>query len=185
MAAQNPVSTSYGAKTEPGTRTVANSFMAIMFLGIAVYVAFTGTSVFTGTISLAILGVIAIGLGDITMVPRKYLLTPQGITIEKSWWKATIPMDSITRVEAVDSHNIHFRIPLVPAGWRGFSGAYGKFLVSVGQDKEVWSFNSNRNEKFVVIHTLKGIYAISPEPASKFVANAQDMVRIRRLGRSQ
>jgi hypothetical protein len=196
------MATTYGATPDPGGRMVATTFMVLMLLATIAYLVVTGAPLSSPSLLEWGVLVLAVGLGDIALIPRRYTLDSKGVTIDKKWWKTSVPTDIITRVELLDKNKMPVRIPLPPLGWIGFSGSYGKFIVrqprtintNAGKkDKrktarktnrlQVWTFNSNKNERFVLIHTLRGVIVISPEPATRFMNQAQEVLRNRRLGR--
>lgn len=172
----------FNVAKDPGARLTGMVAMSLGLLVLALYVIMSGQAATTWWVLGLFVVILMIGVGDELLMPTKYILGTKSIVVERRLWKTKIPMSMVTRVELMESDKIGGRMPLFPLGWRSVNGSYGKFVAG----KEVWTFHAHRKERFIVIHTLKGTIAISPEPAARFISQAQDILNLpnRQLGRS-
>lgn len=175
-------SISFNAVPDPTAKVMAIGIAIVGLLGLVVYSMWKDMSFFHPLMMAGVIFFLALGLADEIFMPRKYILGTNSIVVERKFWKTSILMPVILRVELLDKSAVPKRYPVLPLGWRSFLGSYGKFIVS---GKGVWTFHTHRTERFVLIHTYSaGIIAISPEPAGRFVSQAQDILKMRILGRS-
>lgn len=172
----------FNAVPDPTAKVKGIGIALIGLLGLCGYAMVADVSFYHPLMMLGILFFLALGSLDEILMPRKYILGNTSIIIERKFWKTTIPMSVVLRIELLDKEQVPKRMPILPMGWRSFVGSYGKFMV---KERGAWTFLAHRNDRFVLIHTYSsGIIAISPEPASRFVSQAQDVLKVRQLGRS-